>query len=518
MATIPERLRQAAARETIARIRRDAKRASEPLKPLLTYIETHLFDRDFLVRNMLRDCKVRDNALTTRFHAEVGLSPGRYISDCRLTVAARLLVSTDLYHWQISDLVAYGEPRSLSRAFKERFGVSLRDYRANPLAAPPSAPLKLISQPLDDTAFEQCLAEKLWQRIRGLGPTAQRRVLRYQVTFTTPALFDLLRHKSREKGREDRQRGIQLAQLALDSLDRYVDTRAQRLPDLKARGWAWLANARRLALDFHGAEADFERAEAEWTVERKERDRVVEGEVYHLKANLRMNQRQFPEAKELLGLAVSMLRSGEDRQLLAKALTLRASLSCYCSDAEAAITDLCHASKLLEAGDSQRLIMSVQSNMVGIFALTGNLDLAERALPAALALVETSTSKLLENQVTWIKGLIAHGRGRSAEAEKLLLSAQQSFVDLNECDHAAVVSLDLAILYSEKDLLDKAIDSASIALEIFRGMDLHRESVATLKILSEAVCGREISTLLLRQTRDRIEEKHRSRFLPKMES
>ena len=82
--------------------------------------------------------------------------------------------------------------------------------------------------------------------------------------FPTPALFDLLRRKSRQEGRRDRRFGIHLAELALLSLRRCEEAWTDRGYDLRAVGLAELGNAKRLATDLTAAEGEFVSCWAEW--------------------------------------------------------------------------------------------------------------------------------------------------------------------------------------------------------------------------------------------------------------
>ncbi len=115
-------------------------------------------------------------------------------------------------------------------------------------------PSILDSGPVDGAVLARFVAEhEVWPRLSGLPYESQRLVVQ-QYVFTSPELFDLLREKSRQEGRRDRQRGIELAELALLSLDVSAAALGERIHELRALGRAWLGNAKRLALDFPGAE------------------------------------------------------------------------------------------------------------------------------------------------------------------------------------------------------------------------------------------------------------------------
>lgn len=89
----------------------------------------------------------------------------------------------------------------------------------------------------------------------------------------------MLSQKSRELGRKDRWRGVVLAEVALASLDGCAAALGDRVVELRALGWARLANALRLACDPKQAERAITRAEAEWATLRRERDHRIEAEI-----------------------------------------------------------------------------------------------------------------------------------------------------------------------------------------------------------------------------------------------
>lgn len=128
-------LLRAAALETIDRIRTDHEQVPTKLKPLLAYIEDHLFDADLSVNRIKKACGVRDNSVAIHFHACVGQPPHAYISQCRMEVASRLLRDSELPVWKISDLLGFSSIQVFSRAFyrwaKERPSTYRRIHRRN---------------------------------------------------------------------------------------------------------------------------------------------------------------------------------------------------------------------------------------------------------------------------------------------------------------------------------------------------------------------------------------------------
>ena len=110
-------LLDAAAIETLEKIRNDQEQVPTRLRPMLVYIERHLFDPDLNVNRLKEACGIRDNSVAIHFHAAVGKPPHAYISQGRLETAARLLRDTDLPIWKISELLGFSSIQVFSRAF-----------------------------------------------------------------------------------------------------------------------------------------------------------------------------------------------------------------------------------------------------------------------------------------------------------------------------------------------------------------------------------------------------------------
>lgn len=64
------------------------------------------------------------------FRAEVGRSVQSYVVERRLTMAAQAIVQTDERISQIAYSVGFGDVSNFNHAFKQRFGMSPRQYRA----------------------------------------------------------------------------------------------------------------------------------------------------------------------------------------------------------------------------------------------------------------------------------------------------------------------------------------------------------------------------------------------------
>ena len=86
--------------------------------------------RSWSVRALADVAVMSRSAFSDRFRALVGQAPMRYLTELRLTRAARLLRSTDATIADVARSVGYGSEEAMSRAFKVRFEVAPSVFRA----------------------------------------------------------------------------------------------------------------------------------------------------------------------------------------------------------------------------------------------------------------------------------------------------------------------------------------------------------------------------------------------------
>ncbi len=92
-----------------------------------------------------------------------------------------------------------------------------------------------------------------------------------------------------------------------------------------------------------------------------------------------------------------------------------------------------------------------------------------------------------------MKGRIARGLGQHLEAEALLLAARERFVADESPFDAAVVSLELAVLYAEQKRTAELKQLAAEMLPIFTALKIHREALAALMFLKQAVDAEQLT-------------------------
>ncbi len=542
----------AAARETLLRVHEDFQRAPQKLKPLVAYLEAHLFDPDLNVNLLKRACGVRDNSMPMQFRKALGDSPRNYIAACRFEIATKLLQESDIPVWQIADLLGFSSLQAFSRAFAEWAGQ--RPTRFRKVQPPQASPVELsrtdvlrkallgglepdqaqsllqclhdiyATQTADDSerAFtptvatptgigeEQRQAQELWAKIAALEPEKQRSTLRE--ISPSLGLFRHLHQLSREVARDDRPRGLQLAERALESL--YAgelqclmnqQLNVDELLNLKARAWAWLGQTRRLTLDFLGAEKAFAVAEAYLPHERQ--DRLVRAEILQYRAGLRWYQRSFDDAMDFQERAVSLFRLVGEAHPLAEALILRALIQRYSGQYEAGILGLNEALQLIDGETQPFLLLSAYYNLAVAHARSEQFQQAAELLPQTDALCERLNTQRTRYHLRNLEALVLAGQNRFAAAEEKLLEARQGFLVMGDIGFAAGTALELASVYAQQDRNPAEIMKLTMeAISIFESLNIHPEALVALRLLRETVEKQRFSTGIRQNIRTFLEE------------
>ena len=113
-------------RETII-----SKRTQDPrINALTDYILTH-FDQTLSCSRLAEMVGLSESSMRRLFKKHTGKSPVDFITDSRLTVAARRLLVSNEHIAQIAYSVGIEDPNYFSRLFRENFGISPQEYRRN---------------------------------------------------------------------------------------------------------------------------------------------------------------------------------------------------------------------------------------------------------------------------------------------------------------------------------------------------------------------------------------------------
>jgi tetratricopeptide (TPR) repeat protein len=346
-------------------------------------------------------------------------------------------------------------------------------------------------------AKERAMAPALFVEVMKLSPEQQRLIIRNSPRFRSWGLCELLLERCVETVAQEPRGAEGLALAALEVAARLDPSyyRAALIQDIHARAWAYVGNARRVGSDLRGAEDALLKAEAH--LQKGSRDPVDLAICLDLKASLRRAQRRFPEALGLLRRAVRIFfRNGHWHRAGRSLIKMSTVQHCVGNLAEA-IPLLFEAIKLIDSEHEPRLELCVKHNLIDDLAETGRFLDAQKIYRDARALYRSFPDAMTQNRRRWVKGKISIGVGRIAQAEKLLLSARDGFIAEGISFDTALVSLELALLYARAGRTADLKRLAREMLPIFSSLEIHREALAALSFLRNALEAEKASVELV---------------------
>jgi len=328
--------------------------------------------------------------------------------------------------------------------------------------------------------------------------------------FHTWGLTQLLLQKSRELVHSEPHQAVDLAELAVVAADFLAETayHPEWIGDLKARAWAVLGNARRVAGELTSSEAAFRRALALLLQVSTGRP-WIRAEILDLLASLRREQGRLVEALQLLDEAASVYRTTKSGQALAKIQLTRAKTLEEKGDIDESATLLQQILSSLDPGRDTKMAARARTNLVGCLIRLDRFTVARRELRTLEESLELS--ELERWRLQWLKAQIADGLEEWRAAETLFLETQAWFLDRRLAFDAALVSLDLALLYARTGRDTELQELAAEVLPLFQVEGAEREVLAALLLFQQSVERKSLTAELIREVREVVRRRRRPR-------
>lgn len=339
-------------------------------------------------------------------------------------------------------------------------------------------------------------AQALWNRIRALPRQRQLWELRRAPAGEHWALCEALCLESQLLCAHDPAGAVTLAEQALKAADRVVGAAAWRA---KLRGFAWahVGNARRAQEDLAAAERAFLSADRFWKAGEEARNGLLEeGLLFALKASLRRTQRRFKEEAALLEQA-SAAASGVKFRV--QVLLSQARLSKEMGDLEGAVAILRQASETAIPDDDGRVVLCIQHSLADTLSRLDRFPEAEALLPAVIDLSRRCGGQVDLIRLLWIEGRVAAGLGHREEGVATLRRVRGEFASRHMSYDTALVSLELAVLYSEQGRAEEVKTLARHMVPIFQARNVHPEVLAALTLFRQAAERERVSAEFARQ-------------------
>jgi tetratricopeptide (TPR) repeat protein len=303
--------------------------------------------------------------------------------------------------------------------------------------------------------------------------------------FRTWALVDRLLELSQEACYEDPRQALELARLAGEvagGLDAEIYG-ASALCDLRARVAMAGANARRVAADLRGAEADFDAAEH--LLDEGSLDPRLRADLLRLKSALCRAQSRLDDAGRLLDQALAIYRWIGDRHQQGRTLLSRVLVLELADEPRAALDLVARAVELLDPGREPRLLLVALHNLASQHVRLEEYERAAALLPRITALADQERRSLDLLRVDWLGGLVALGQGHPS-GEAGLLRVRDGFLARELPFDAALVSLDLAAAYLRQGRTAETRRLADETMQLFSSYRVHREALAALLMFQQA--------------------------------
>lgn len=535
-------LLEQAATAARARLQRDQRQVTDyRYRLILSHLAERLFDEELMLKDIYASLKIRDHSIGMCFRQQLGEPPNDYLRHRRLETSGHLLSQTRIPVYAAGEWVGFKSNHSFGVAFKRWSGVSPGNFRRRaraltaiaassrldpqPIAAAFGSGLKPAAQhtlltwlstahpeltplvpplpesatafcrktvplevPLPDDLLDPAIHEelpkvsRLWRRLHDRPASEQLELIYAKARdFKTPALFLWLREASRLAAREDPERGLELARLALVGakviqLEQYGDGRSE----LEAMAWTWLAYRLSYQYDFPGSEQAFSAAEVRMP---KGANALVTGDFCYRKGEFRWRERHFDEALELIERAIELFKKGKSKRLHAEALILRGIVQSFRKRIPAAIADLEQGISLLPKGYGFQLY-SAYFNLARCYCELDSWDKAWALLPKLRNFVG-GIGTLNELLLQRLEARVLANRGQTDLALNKLVACRMGLKELRLFEHAAVAALDLAVLYTRKKELDKAALVATDAVPLFLRLQDRGDARNALKLVKE---------------------------------
>ena len=345
-------------------------------------------------------------------------------------------------------------------------------------------------------------AGEQWERLRRLPPRERRALVESDRELQNWALCERLCAESEKAAADEASRALELAELAL-RVAQLVPGEEDARSQIQGYAWAFVGNARRVGGNLPQADQAFVESERFWEFGAASDTGLLDrARLLDLKASLRKHQGRFPEALALHDQALEVSHPESSTYiLLNKAVTQE-----QMREFDAAITTLEKASAQVDGKREPRLLFGIRFN------LAVNLIHQERH-SEALALLPQIRQLALEMgngldlvRVLWLESRVSVGLERREEATASLEQVRGEFTAREIAYDAALVSLELAVLYLEDGRTAEVRILARQMLWIFKSQGVHREALAALKLFCEAAEREQATVELARRVADYLEK------------
>ena len=268
---------------------------------------------------------------------------------------------------------------------------------------------------------------------------------------------------------------------------------------LYARAVAYEANSLRAQGDLPGA-ADLFAAARFLLRSHSLGEQFINAELDRLEGSLLRDQRRLPAAVETLHRAwVAYLLGGERVEAARCGLKLGLVHREQGEYDEAISITRQALGLILEADEEPRLLFMAFHNLACFHTDASRYSEARHLLEETRELAAAFPDPWSRNLRHWVEGNVARGLEEDDAAEEAYRAARDGFLAEGVGYDAALVSLDLALLYARQGRTADVKRLATEMLPVFEAQDVHREAFAALLLFQEAARTEQVTVAFLQE-------------------
>jgi tetratricopeptide (TPR) repeat protein len=409
--------------------------------------------------------------------------------------------------WNIADPPAAAALRSAMDAPAAAAPAAERSEAAP--AAGPGSPNETAYETVLDRVFSRIASEEagievarrradvLFEELMQHPPARQELLVHNSARFRDRMLCERLLAASHDEGFREPARSEQLARIAVAVAERVADglpesaldssspAPSDALAGMRARAWAQLGNALRIRSDLDGAATAFRSADALMAAHPR-LGLLDKARIFDLKASLCKDRRHFAEAARLLDRVITIYQRLGQSNLTGRALSQKATVQHFAGDREGCMVLLRRALELIDPHEDPRCFLNARHNLIVALVDDGKPREAFALLFHTRPLYLKLGDRMNLLRLRWLEGQVAQGLHRLEQAETAFREVRGAFVELGLEYDAALVSLDLAMVFAQQGRAPDMRRLAEEMLAFFESRQIRPEAMAAFLVFCNA--------------------------------
>ena len=226
---------------------------------------------------------------------------------------------------------------------------------------------------------------------------------------------------------------------------------------------------------------------------------LVYAEVDWLEGVLRKDERRPQEAEALLTRSAALFELAGEKTEASRPLLALGAMYHHQQQLAKAIETTEAALAFLGPESEPRLYLCGRHNLALFYVESGRYEAAAALLTDDEALYQEFPDRWTTLRKLWLAGKIALRTGELADAETAFLHVRSGFLEQGISYDAAMVSLDLALVYLQQSRTTELKTLAEEMHAVFASEDVHREAVAALLLFQNAARREAVTSELVEE-------------------